>query len=178
MAKRYELSDEAWTVVADLFTEALGRGRPRLSDRLMLDGVLWVLCSGAAWRDMPERFGPWSTVYQRFRGWRNQGTFDQMLKRLHLRLNEQGLIDLQTWMIDSTAVRSTRAFSGAGKKGGMTSILEGSRKKPLVNRRPMMFVMGGLLSNLPAFIYGGLGLAIPGDFLGRTSWRRAGGLEL
>ena len=106
MAKRYELSDEAWAVVADLFTETHGRGRPRLSDRLMLDGVLWVLCSGAAWRDMPERFGPWSTVYQRFRGWRNQGTFDQMLKRLHLRLNEQGLIDLQTWMIDSTAVIS------------------------------------------------------------------------
>lgn len=56
---------------------------------------------------MPERFGPWSTVYQRFRGWRNQGTFDQMLKRLHLRLNEQDLIDMQTWMIDSTAVRAT-----------------------------------------------------------------------
>ncbi|HBO8767057.1 TPA: IS5 family transposase [Pseudomonas aeruginosa] len=118
MAKRYELSDEAWDVVSDLFIETHGRGRPRLSDRLMLDGVLWVLCSGAAWRDMPERFGPWSTVYQRFRGWRNQGTFDQMLKRLHLRLNEQGLIDLQTWMIDSTAVRATRASSGARKKGG------------------------------------------------------------
>ena len=119
MTKRYELSDEAWTVVADLFAETHGRGRPRLSDRLMLDGVLWVLCSGAAWRDMPERFGPWSTVYQRFRGWRNQGAFGQMLKRLHLRLNEQGLIDLQTWMIDSTAVRATRASSGAGKKGSL-----------------------------------------------------------
>ncbi|MBF8704705.1 IS5 family transposase [Pseudomonas putida] len=117
MAKRYELSDEAWTVVADLFIETHSRGRPRLSDRLMLDGVLWVLCSGTAWRDMPKRFGPWSTVYQRFRGWRNQGTFDQMLKRLHLKLNEQGLIDLQTWMIDSTAVRATRASSGAGKRG-------------------------------------------------------------
>ena len=115
MAKRYELSDEAWAVVADLFTETHGRERPRLSDRLMLDGVLWTLCSGAAWRVMPERFGPWSTVYQRFRGWRNQGTFDQMLKRLHLRLNEQGLIDLQTWMIDSTAVRATQASSGAEK---------------------------------------------------------------
>ena len=49
MAKRYELSDEAWTVVADLFTETHGRGRPRRSDCLMLNGVLWVLCSGAAW---------------------------------------------------------------------------------------------------------------------------------
>ncbi len=56
MAKRYELSDEAWDVVSDLFIETHGRGRPRLNDRLMLDGVLWVLCSSAAWRDMPERF--------------------------------------------------------------------------------------------------------------------------
>lgn len=84
----------------------------------MLDGVLWVLCSGAAWRDMPERLGPWSTVYQRFRGWRNQGTSNQMLKCLHLRLNEKGLIDLQAWMIDSTAARETRASSGVGRKGG------------------------------------------------------------
>ncbi len=80
----------------------------------MLNGVLWVLCSGAAWRDMLERFGPWSTVYQRFRDWRNRETFDQMLKRLHIRLNEQGLIDLETWMINSTAIRATRASSGAG----------------------------------------------------------------
>jgi len=66
---------------------------------------------------MPEHFGPWSTFYQRLRDWRNRGMFDRMLKRLHLRLNEHGLIDLQTWMIDLTAVRATRASSGAGKNG-------------------------------------------------------------
>lgn len=119
MANRYELSDEAWDVVADLFTEIRRRGRPRVDDRLMLNAVLWILRSGAPWRDMPERFGPWSTVYQRFRDWRNRGTFERMLKRLHLRLNERGLIDLETWMIDSTAVCATRASSGAGKKGGL-----------------------------------------------------------
>jgi transposase len=93
-AKRYELSDEAWDVVSDLFIETHGLGRLRLSERLMLDSVLWALCSSAVWRNMPKRFGSWSTVYQRLSGWRNQGTFDQMLKRLHLRPNEQGLIDL------------------------------------------------------------------------------------
>ena len=61
MAKRYELSDEAWGVVSDLFIETHGRGRPRLSDRLMLDGVLWVLSSGAAWRDMPKRYAATAT---------------------------------------------------------------------------------------------------------------------
>jgi transposase len=83
----------------------------------MLKGVLWVRCSGAAWRGMPERFGPWSMVYKRFRDWRNLETFDQLLKRLHIRLNEQGLIDLETWMIDSMAVRATGALLVQGKKG-------------------------------------------------------------
>ena len=117
MDKRYELPDAPWDLVADIFYESRRSGRPRTDDRLMLNGVHWVLCSGTAWRDMAERFGPWSTVYQRYRDWRNRGAFDQMLKRLHIKLNEQGLIDLETWMIDSTAVRATWASSGAGKKG-------------------------------------------------------------
>ncbi|PXX51907.1 Transposase and inactivated derivatives, partial [Pseudomonas sp. LAMO17WK12:I10] len=73
MAKRYELSDASWEMIEDLITQDQKTGRPRNDDRLMLNGILWVLCSGAAWRDMPERFGPWSTVYQRFRDWRNRG---------------------------------------------------------------------------------------------------------
>jgi putative transposase len=56
-------------------------------------------------------------VYQRFRDWRDDGTFDQFIERLNVRLNQEGLIDLDTWMIDSTAARATRAASGAGKKG-------------------------------------------------------------
>ena len=65
-------------------------------------------------RDLRERFGPWSTVYQRFCDWRDDGTFDRILERLHIRLNREVLIDLDTWMIDSTAVRATRASPGAG----------------------------------------------------------------
>lgn len=52
-----------------------------------------MLCSGAAWRDLPERFGLWSTAYQRFRDW-HDGTFEQILKQLHVRLNQESLIDL------------------------------------------------------------------------------------
>lgn len=116
MANRYELPDAAWDLVADIFDEPRRSGRPRTNDRLMLNGVLWGLCPGAAWRDIPERFGPCSTIYQRFRDWRNRETSDHMLKRLHIKLNEQGLIDLEIWMIDSTAVRAIRTSSGAGKK--------------------------------------------------------------
>ncbi|KPB17082.1 ISPs1 [Pseudomonas syringae pv. syringae] len=75
----------------------------------MLNGILWVFCSGAPWRDVLDGLGPWSSVYQRFHDWRNQRVFDQMLKRLQLKLNENRQIDLKTWMIDSTAVRASRS---------------------------------------------------------------------
>ena len=91
MAKRYELPDAAWELIADLVSPEQKMGRPRSDDRLMLNGIFWILCSGAAWRDLPEQFGPWSTVYQRFRDWRDDGTFDQVLERLHIRLNQEGL---------------------------------------------------------------------------------------
>lgn len=58
-------------------------GRPRSDDRLVLYGILWILCSGAAWCDLPKRFRPWSTVYQRFHDWRDEGTFDRIRERLH-----------------------------------------------------------------------------------------------
>ncbi|MQG92119.1 transposase [Pseudomonas sp. MN1F] len=58
MTKRGKISHDAWVVVTDLFNDTHGRGQPRRSDRLMLEGALWVLSAGSAWRDMPDRFGP------------------------------------------------------------------------------------------------------------------------
>ncbi len=75
MARRYELPDAGWELIKDLVAPEQKMGRPRSDDRLVLNGIFWILCSGAAWRDLPERFGPWSTVYQRFRDWRDDGTF-------------------------------------------------------------------------------------------------------
>lgn len=118
MAGRYELPEGTWPLIADLFEHKKATGRPRRDDRLMLNGILWVLCSGACWRDMPGRFGPWSTVYQRFRDWRDDATLSRVLERLHVRLRDDGYIDLNTWMIDSTTIRATRAASGARKKRG------------------------------------------------------------
>ncbi len=123
MARRYELPDAGWELLKYLVAPEQKMGRPRSDDRLVLNGIFWILSSGAARRDLPESFGTWSTVYQRFRDWRDDGTFNRVLERLHVRLNQEGLIDLDTWMIDSTAVRATRASSGAGKKGGQKNRL-------------------------------------------------------
>lgn len=85
MAKCYEFPAAVWELIKDLVSPAKKMGRPRSDDRQVLDGIFWVLCSGAAWRDLSERLGPWSTVYQRFRDWRVDGTFDQTLERLDVR---------------------------------------------------------------------------------------------
>lgn len=100
MVRRYELSNCAWRSIMDLMSTTQKKGRPRNDDRLMLNGVLWIVCSGAAWRDLPERFGAWSTVYQRYRDWRDDGTLERVLDRLRSRLNEEGMIDMETWALD------------------------------------------------------------------------------
>lgn len=100
MVRRYELPNWAWNSIMDLMWTAQKTGRPRHDDRLMLNGVLWIVCSGAAWRDLPERFGAWSTVYQRYRDWRDDGTLERVLDRMRSRLNEQGMIDMETWSLD------------------------------------------------------------------------------
>jgi transposase len=87
----------------------------------MLDAIFWILCSGACWRDLPERYGPWQSAYHWYRIWTNDGTFDRILGRLQARLNAEGLLDLDlldldTWFVDSTNVRASRAAAGA-KKG-------------------------------------------------------------
>lgn len=119
--RRYDLTGDQWDLIKDLFPNQT-MGRPRRCDRLILNGVLWILCSGAAWRDLPERYGSWKTVYHRFRNWEASGRFDRILERLHIEFDERGLIDYAAWMIDSTSIRASRAAAGApGKKGALSS---------------------------------------------------------
>lgn len=118
--RRYEISDEQWENIKGLFPQNAGkRGRQWKDHRTMLNGMLWVLCSGAPWRDLPERYGNWKTVYDRFRRYRIEGTFDKILGSLQLKLNEEGLIDFSLWHIDSTTVRAHKSAAGAGLKRGI-----------------------------------------------------------
>ena len=115
--KRHELTDEQWELLTPFFPR-----RPRKpggqwkDDRLMLNGILWRLNTGVPWRDLPERFGPWQTVYDRFRDLRRSGLLDRIIERLQLRLNEAGLIDPDLFCIDGSNVRASRAAAGAAKK--------------------------------------------------------------
>lgn len=81
-----------------------------------MNGILWRLHTGAPWRDIPLRYGPWKTVYDRFNKWRRSGLWEQLLKRLQVQLDQKGMIDWSRWNIDSTVVRASRSAAGAKKK--------------------------------------------------------------
>jgi transposase len=118
--RRYELTDEQWAVIEPLLPQAT-TGRRLSSPRAMLNGMFWVLRSGAPWRDLPERFGPWQTVYHHFNSWRGRGVFNRMLEALQVRLDAEGHIDWDLWCVDGTMVRASRSAAGGGKKGGPQS---------------------------------------------------------
>jgi transposase len=117
---RYELTDDEWELLKGLFPSQKRGGRWN-DHRVTLNGMLWILRSGAPWRDMPERYGKWKSVYDRFNRWRREGFFDRILKALRIRLNKQGKIDWDLWLVDGSNVRASRAAAGARKKGGAAS---------------------------------------------------------
>lgn len=115
--RRHEVADEEWALIADLMPRSEGPGRPWNDHRQMVNAMMWILKTGAPWRDLPEHYGPWQSAFDRFNRWRRDGTLDRVLERLQLRLDKEGRIDWDLWCIDATNVRATRAASGAAKKG-------------------------------------------------------------
>lgn len=115
MAQRYELSEAQWAVISPLLPQQT-LGRPGRDPRQLWNGLFWVLHSGAPWRDLPARYGPWQTVYERFRRYRRDGTLAQVLRALQLQLNAAQRLDAGTWLVDATHVRAGRAAAGARKK--------------------------------------------------------------
>src|SRR5438034_10806668 len=73
----YQLADGQWEQIRDLLPSNGQRGGQWKDHRLLIDGILWVLSDGGRWRNLPERFGPWQTVYDRFRKWCRTGLCDR-----------------------------------------------------------------------------------------------------
>lgn len=108
--KRYELSEAQWQRIEPLLPGKVGdRGRTGSDNRLFVNGCLWVLRSGAHWRDLPERYGKWKTVHKRFSRWCHAGVWEQVFASLVADRNNRYL------MLDSTIVRAHQhATSGKG----------------------------------------------------------------
>jgi transposase len=122
--ERHALNDEQWARLRPLLPPpSQGRGRPRRDDRLIVDGILWRLATGVPWRDLPERFGPWRTVYSRFRRWQERGVWERVLAALQAGAAARGDLDWSLHFLDGTTVRAHQHAAGAQK---------GAATKPLV----------------------------------------------
>ncbi len=113
--ERHVLTDREWEAIkGELPPEDERRpGRPWISHRLVISGILWILGTGAPWRDLPEKFGKWKTVYNRFGRWTKQGHWDRIYaKRLDM-MAADGEIDQEQWNVDGTITRAHRCAGGA-----------------------------------------------------------------
>jgi len=121
-----DLTNEQWDRIEALIPPPRrkpgGPGRPPRDPREVLNGILWVLRTGAPWKDMPDRYPSYQTCHRRFQHWTRQGAFEQILAALAKDLAERGGIDLTEGFVDGT-------FASA-KKGGLPSERPSAAKAP------------------------------------------------
>lgn len=108
MRRRHELTEEQWNRIQPLVPR--GRGRPPHDDRGFVNAVIWIAKTGAPWRDLPERFGPWKTTYNRFRNWARKDVWLDIFRAVAVDKEDIGA------MMDATIVRAHQDASGG--RGG------------------------------------------------------------
>jgi transposase len=109
MKRRHDLTDAEWSLIAPLLPNK-PRGVPRTDDRRVISGIFYILRTGAPWRDLPERYGPYTTVYNRYNRWAKAGVWLRMFETLAERSPDS------LHLIDSSIVRAHQHAAG-GKKG-------------------------------------------------------------
>jgi transposase len=118
---RGDLTDAQWKRLQPLLppqrpAKSSKGGRPAQDHRRMINGMLWIDRTGAPWRDLPERYGPWSSVATRFYRWTKRGLWDTILRALQEQADAQGELDWQAHYVDGTVIRVHQHAAGA-KKG-------------------------------------------------------------
>ena len=116
---RGELTDVAWARIEPLLP-VQGGGRRWRDHRQVINGILWQLRTGAPWRDLPERYGPWKTCHERLRRWTADGTWDRILAAAQV--HDDGTPVQWTISIDSSIVRAHQHAAGARKKGARQQV--------------------------------------------------------
>ena len=115
--RRHELTDDEWARLAPLLPPERPRtGRVNKDHRQVVNAILWRLGTGAPWRDLPERYGPWQSVYTRFRRWRLAGVWDRAFAALQRQEDAAGRVDWSVQYVDGSVVRAHQHAAGA--KGG------------------------------------------------------------
>ena len=115
MVGRGELTGAAWARIAPLLPRSGRRGKQWRDHRTVINGILWKLRTGAPWRDLPERYGPWPSVYDRFVRWRRDGTWDRLLAHVQIKSDAVGEVIWEV-SVDSTSVRAHQHAASARKR--------------------------------------------------------------
>jgi transposase len=117
---RHALTDEQWAKVMAVLPPQERGPAATLGDRSFVDAVIYRARTGVPWRDLPERFGPWKSVYNRFRNWSRKGAWEQIFKALRVEVDEEGCI------VDGTVIRAHQDAAGGkgGSKGTVWVVLE------------------------------------------------------
>jgi transposase len=114
---RGDLTDQQWQQLRPLLPpQKPTTGRPGKDHRTIINGILWVLRTGAPWRDLPERYGPWRTVASRFYRWCQNGLWDRVLMAVQQQANVQGKVNWELHYVDGTMVRAHQHAAGARGK--------------------------------------------------------------
>lgn len=113
--RRHGLTDDQWRRLQKVLPEQKTGPESKLGDRVVIEAVLYRAKTGMAWRDLPERFGPWKSVYNRFNNWAKKGRWEIIFKQLQLEIDEVGSI------VDGSVVRAQQDASG--NKGGVDAML-------------------------------------------------------
>jgi transposase len=135
MAGRWELTEEQWEIVEPVLRperRSDNRGRPWHDTRAVLNGVLWVLGTGAQWRELPEKYPPFQTCHRRFQQWVRSGKLEEALQQLARHLHEHGKLKLEEAFVDAT-------FASA-KKGGLASVPRAGARVQRSSLSPLLTV--------------------------------------
>lgn len=120
---RHDLTDEQWErIVPYLPPQHPETGRPAKDHRTVLDGILWRVRSGAAWRDIPPRYGNWQTLYSRFRRWREAGIWQRVFEAMRADARADKQLEETLAMLDGSSTQRVpgahQDAAGAHQKGG------------------------------------------------------------
>lgn len=120
---RHQLTDEQWDLIKGVFPPPKKMGRTPRDRRVIVNAILWILRTGAPWRDLPEEYGPWATAWDLFDKWNSDGTLDEILNLLRTAHVDVGDIDGKLWCVDGSTVRAARCAAGGGKKTTRRNLL-------------------------------------------------------
>jgi transposase len=145
---RFDVTDAEWALIEPYLPVAATGPLPRrvrVRVRDQFNGVLWRFRTGCGWRDVPERYGPWSTIYSRFNGWAKAGVFQGLMDALIAEAAARGQVGLELVSVDSTIVRAHQESAGLAVAGETLDALEQAlteeKGAPLPRQPPVLRVI-------------------------------------